>query len=189
MRGVGVGRNMRRIHSLALIAAFLSAGFLAAAPRLNRLAERFVGAWRLVSVEGYPPGLPNFYGDHPTGILMYDRSGWMAVQIANHGDRQAWPRSGNGFHASRFGRTIEEKAAALDGYTAYYGTYKIDPKEATVIHHLEDSILPGSRGIDNIRYYEFLGDNRLLLRVAEDGKGGLLSRNDATYKLLWERIK
>jgi hypothetical protein len=120
---------------------------------------------------------------------MYDPSGWMAVQISNHSDRKAWPRAGNGLQAVRIGRTIEEKAAAFDTYTAYYGTYKIDPESRTVTHHLEDSILPGSRGIDNIRYFEFQGDSRLLLRVAEDGKGGLLSRNDATYRLLWERIK
>jgi len=120
---------------------------------------------------------------------MYDRSGWIAVQIATHGDRGAWPRTGNGLHAVRIGRTTEEKAAAFDTYIAYYGTYTIDRKAGTVIHHLTDSMLPGSRGIDNVRYFEFQGDDHLLLRVAEDGKGGLLPRKDTTNKLLWERIK
>jgi hypothetical protein len=180
---------MSRLRTFALITSCLVAALPPTVTGQDKLAERFIGAWRLVSVEGHPPGLPNFFGDHPAGILMYDRSGWMAVQIANHGDRKAWQRTGNGFHASRIGRTIEEKAAAVDTYTAYYGTYTIDPRAGTVTHHLEDAILPGSRGIDNIRYYEFQGDGRLLLRVAEDGKGGLFSRDDATYKLLWERIK
>ena len=180
---------MRLLRIFALITLSVASSLPQAAPQQDSLAKRFFGVWRLVAVEGHPPGLNNFYDDHPTGIIMYDPSGWMAVQIATHGDRKEWPRTGNGLHAVRIGRTVEEKAAAFDTYTAYYGTYKIDPRARTVTHHLEDSILPGSRGIDNIRYFEFQGDERLLLSVAEDGKGGLLSRNDTTYKLLWERIK
>lgn len=120
---------------------------------------------------------------------MYDASGWMAVQIATRDDRKAWTRTGNNIHGVRIGRTPEEKAAAFDTYTAYYGGYKIDAKAGTVIHHLSDSMLPGNRGIDNVRYFEFQGDDRILLSVAEDGKGGLLARKNTTYKLLWERIK
>jgi hypothetical protein len=84
---------------------------------------------------------------------------------------------------------VEEKAAAFDTYTSYYGRYTIDAKAGTVVHHLEDSNLPGSRGILNVRYFEFQGDDRLRLSPAEDGKGGLLPRKDTKYKLLWERIK
>lgn len=48
--------------------------------------EKLVGAWRLVSVETirtngdiiYP-----FYGKHPQGLLVYDASGWMSVQIVS----------------------------------------------------------------------------------------------------------
>jgi hypothetical protein len=162
---------------------------LPAQPKTAKLSQRFLGAWRLVSVQGYPTGLPNFYDDHPRGIIMYDSFGWMSVQIANHGDRKAWTRAGNSLSSSRINRTAEEKAAAFDSYVSYYGKYTIDPIAETVTHHLEDSSLPGSRGIDNIRYFEFQGDNRLLLSVAEDGKGGLLPRKDTTYRLLWERVK
>ena len=85
--------------------------------------------------------------------------------------------------------TTEEKAAAFDSYLAYFGAYTIDSKAGTVAHHLEDNLVPGRRGTDNIRWLEFQGDDRLLLTPIEDGKGGVLARKDATYKLLWEHIK
>jgi hypothetical protein len=90
-----------RLLSFVLIALCLAWILLPAEPPSDSLAKRFVGTWRLVSVEGHLPGLPNFYDAHPTGILMYDPSGWIAVQIATHGDRAAWPRTGNGLHAVR----------------------------------------------------------------------------------------
>jgi len=85
--------------------------------------------------------------------------------------------------------TTEEKAAAFDTYAAYFGTYTIDAKVGTVSHHLEDNLVPGRQGTDNVRWFEFQGDNRLLLIPVEDGKGGVLALKDATYKLLWERLK
>jgi hypothetical protein len=56
-----------------------------AEPSLS-LSDNLVGAWRLVSIETrrangeviYP-----FYGKHPEGLLIYDRSGWMSVQIVS----------------------------------------------------------------------------------------------------------
>lgn len=85
--------------------------------------------------------------------------------------------------------TPEEKAAAFDGYTAYFGTYTIDAKAGPVTHHLEGNLVPGRQGTDNVRWFEFQGDDRLLLIPVEDGKGRTIARKDATFRLLWERIK
>jgi hypothetical protein len=49
------------------------------------ISEQFIGAWRLVSIEMlranseviYP-----FYGKHPEGMIMYDRSGWTQARLA-----------------------------------------------------------------------------------------------------------
>jgi hypothetical protein len=150
-----------------------------AAPQ-EKVAEKLVGAWRLVSVQGDSPMRKVDY-DHPTGLIVYDRSGWMSVQIAIHGERKPFAK---GVSAG----TIEEKAEAFDTYLAYYGTYTVDAKAEIVTHHLADHSYPGFRGRDNIRWFEFQGDNRLVLIPTEDGKGGMISRNDATYKLTWERI-
>ena len=49
-------------------------------------AEALAGAWRLVSVETIRPGgeiIYPFYGKHPAGLLIYDRSGWMSVEIVS----------------------------------------------------------------------------------------------------------
>ena len=152
-----------------------------AEPRQDDAGKKLVGAWRLVSVENTDATF-HFAYDHPTGIIIYDRSGWMAVQIDIKGIRKPFvdgPAAGTG----------EEKVAAFDNYIAYYGTYTMDLKAQTVTHHLEDASPPNWRGVNNVRWFEFQGNDRLLLIPREDGKGGVIDRKNATYKLLWERIK
>jgi len=58
-----------------------------------------------------------------------------------------------------------------------------------VTHHIEDYSVPGRRGTTNVRWFEFRGDDRVVLIPVEDGQGGVIARKDATYKLLWQRIK
>jgi len=155
----------------------------AAQPQGNtqKLVDRFVGAWRLVSVEGNSPvRLVRF--EKPTGLIMYDRSGWMSVQIAIHGERKL-------FAKGPYDGTSEEKAEGFDTYLSYYGTYVVDAAAGTVTHHLVDHSYPGLRGHDNVRWFEFVGDKRLVLTPREDGKGGSINRKDATYKLTWERVE
>ena len=48
------------------------------------IRQQLAGAWRLVSIETTRPSgevIYPFYGRHPEGLLMYDPSGWMSVQI------------------------------------------------------------------------------------------------------------
>lgn len=147
----------------------------------HNAGERVVGAWRLVSVEGTDATF-HFAFDHPTGMITYDRSGWMAVQIDVKGVRKPFvngPASG----------TSAEKADAFDNYVAYYGTYTLDLKAQTITHHLVDASQPNWRGVNNVRWFEFQGNDRLILIPREDGKGGVIDRKNATFKLLWERIK
>jgi hypothetical protein len=139
------------------------------------LQKKFVGSWKLISVEGQnrPANTTS------VGMLTYDNAGHMSVHIVR-GDRPAFP---NG----RARASEKEKAAAFDSYTAYYGTYTFEPENGIVIHHLEGSLSPGQIGQDNIRYFELQG-SRLTLSVANDGKGGRLARKDTTSHLTWEKI-
>jgi hypothetical protein len=171
---------MRRLTCLTIL---LGLAAVSGIPQQNQIANRFAGAWRLVSVEGHPPGLPGFY-DRPTGMIVYLASGQMIVQIAAKADRQPFAP----FNQGRLSATPEAKAAAFDSYLAYYGTYTVDGQAGTVTHHIEDYSVPGRRGTANVRWFEFRGD-RLVLIPVEDGKGGMIARKDATYKLLWERIQ
>ena len=175
-------KTMKQLLTSSLILFCLASA--PAASQQDNFAKQFVGAWRLISVEGNPPGLPGFY-DRPTGMIVYLASGRMAVQIANKADRKPFAP----FSKGRLSATPEEKAAAFDSYVAYYGTYTVDAKAGTVTHHIEDYSVPGRRGTDNVRWFEFRGDDRIVLIPVEDGKGGVIARKDATFKLTWERIK
>jgi hypothetical protein len=177
------GSNMKRIATLILILLCLASA--SATPKPDNPAKQIIGTWRLVSFEGGPPGL---YDDHPKGIIMYEPSGWMAAQLARHRDQPS-AQNGSYTQALRVGRTVEEKAAAFDSYVAYYGTYEVDAKKGTVTHHMEDGLIPNLRGANNVRYFEFQGNDRLVLFVAEGPGGNLLPRKDTTVKLIWERIK
>ena len=173
---------MRRLSVIFLIFFCLAA--TSAAPPPDDLSKKFLGAWRLVSIEGTPPGRTNVY-DRPTGLIMYDPSGHMCVNIVLKADRKPFAPYTKGLLTA----TTEEKAAAFDTYAAYFGTYSIDAKAGTVTHHLEDNLVPGRQGTDNVRWFEFQGPDRLLLTPVEDGQGGVLALKDATYRLLWERLK
>ena len=169
--------SMKKVLVLLLTCVSL----LSAQSRQDNVAEKLIGAWRLVSVEGTDATF-HFAYDHPTGAIIYDRSGWMSVQIDAKGIRKP-------FVDGAAGGTSEEKVAAFDNYIAYYGRYTLDLKAQTVTHHLEDSSEPNWRGVNNVRWFEFQGNDRLLLIPREDGKGGVIDRKNATFKLLWERIK
>ena len=170
---------MKRSCVLLLILFWVSV--VSAQPQQDEVANKLPGAWRLVSIEGNSP-VRNVAYDHPTGIIMYDRSGWMSVQIAVQGHRKPFAK---GMSAG----TLEEKAAAFDSYFSYYGTYTVDLNAQTITHRIKDYSYPGVGGLNNVRWFEFQGSDRLVLIPAEDGKGGVIDRKTATYKLIWERIK
>jgi len=128
-------------------------------------AKRLHGAWRYLGsmTDGKPtPGR----GANPKGIIYYDPSGTMVVQVAPDKERG---KAGSA-------PTPDEAQAALAGYIAYFGTYTVDEKAATVTHHRHASVQPGDVA-DLVRGYEFAGD-RLILRPP-----------GTTYEVLWERIK
>jgi hypothetical protein len=104
-------------------------------------------------------------------MIHYDATGHMAVQIVP--DRRRPPFSG-------VYPTPEEAQAAVTGYTAYFGTYRIDEHARTVTHHREGNINSGGLG-DFVRRYEFLADDRLALRPVES--------ENPIGRLVWERVK
>jgi len=170
--------NRTVIWSLLIFVSLLP---LSAGAQGDSVAKRFVGAWKLVSVKGEDPLFPLGY-EHPSGMIIYDASGWMSAQIAVKDFRKPFVRG------LRSG-TVEEKAAAFDSYFAYYGTYTIDSNKKTVTHHVANHSWPGRRGVDNVRWFEFEGADRLILIPVGDGKGGVIDRDKATYRLVWERVK
>jgi hypothetical protein len=132
--------------------------------------ERLIGAWKLVSIEDRLPGgeVSYPYGKEAVGLLVYDASGRMSVQIMRR-DRQA-------FSSGEWSQTpAEEIKSAVEGFTAFFGSYEVDEAEKTVTHNVEGHLLPASVGKRLKRAFEF-SNNRLILKPSE------------TRRITWERI-
>ncbi len=137
---------------------------------------RFIGVWRLVSVESkakngdvsYP------YGDKPIGRITYDKAGRMSAQLMR--PARNGPTGTTGQTAAR-NASLEELRDMLNGFASYFGTFDVDESKRTVIHHVRASLYPRAVGTDLMRTYEFSGNRLILTAVLED----------FVNRLVWER--
>jgi hypothetical protein len=120
------------------------------------------------------------FGPNPSGIIIYDSSGWMSAQIVTANR----PKLGNPATRLLSPNTPEGdqlKAAALDSYYAYFGTWTYEPAKAIVTHHLVASLLPDETGLDYQREVRFDGRRlTLIVHTQMDGEA-------RTRTLVWER--
>lgn len=128
----------------------------------------FVGTWDLVDwriVE--PSGEVVFpWGEDPRGQLVYTREGRMSAHLmASPPD----PADGSG------GRRD----------LSYWGSFSVDPDAETVTHHVTGSSAPGWPGSDQIRSFQFLGADRLLLSAPRGPSSGAT----APHRLTWVRVR
>lgn len=150
-----------------------SDGQSAAKASPGSLKDRFVGTWKLVSIEQrnakgeiIPPATGN---QNRVGYIIYDPAGYMAVSIMPAGRKKyagAQP-------------TDDEAKAAMTGYTAYFGTFSVNEGEGAVTHQLQGSINPGMER-NQKRFFE-LTQNRLTLKPPAAANGN-------QTRLTWERI-
>lgn len=130
-------------------------------------AKRLLGGWRLVSAlsDGKPS---KTRGATPTGIIFYDATGWMSVQIMGAQPEIAGEQP-----------TPDEALLVIQTYSSYFGTYSVDEVAKVVTHHRTGSVNPGWRGhVDYVRAYEFRGPDQVVLRPVNN-------KNE----LVWERLK
>jgi len=145
-------------------------------------SDQLVGAWRLVSIETVRPNgevIYPFYGKHPQGLIMYERSGWMSVQIVSD-PAPTVPATSS--RESVLTAPAADKSSAFDGYYAYCGTWAFDAANSTVIHHIQQSLTPGERGEDAVRHFALDGD-RLILTAKTHEMG-----EDHERKVVWQRV-
>jgi hypothetical protein len=146
-------------------------------------SDALLGAWRLVSVETIRPNgevIYPFYGKHPEGLIVYDSSGWMSVQIVS--DPKP-PAAKIDSRDALLKASPAEKIAAIEGYYAYCGTWTVDVGTSTVTHHVKHALYPGERGEDFPRHFTLNGD-LLTLTVKTHEMG-----EDHERKLIWERVR
>jgi hypothetical protein len=143
----------------------------------REVIPKLVGSWKLVSFHSQDSSGQTVYpfGKDAQGRLIYEPDGRMAVQLMNP--------SRPGFTSDDPLVTSEvEVRAAFGGYTAYYGTYSVNPDEQTIVHHIEGALLPNWVGTDQLRQFEFDGKYLTL-------KGPLLLGGvRGVVSLVWEHL-
>jgi ketosteroid isomerase-like protein len=140
-------------------------------------SKALIGAWRLVSVETLRPnGEVNheWLGLSPDGLIIYDVTGHMSVQIMRD------PRPTFAPGRDRPG-TPDELKTAYDSYYAYFGTYEVNETESTVLHHVRGSLWPREVGTDYKRHAALSGD-RLTLTTTPFQAAGEQRRNRLTFE-------
>jgi Lipocalin-like domain len=142
---------------------------LATGPDLQRMVlAKFVGTWTLVTLGGEGV-LVERLGVNPLGILIYDRSQNMSVQIMNRD------------HGTKVLNSNEDIKHAFQSYVGYFGKYSINLEEQSITHHVSGSLYPGDIGRDFKRLYQFSG-NHLILTA-----DGLIGGDPIAAHLVWER--
>lgn len=141
--------------------------------------EKLVGAWRLVSVETIPTNgdiIYPFYGKHPQGLLVYDASGWMSVQIVSD------PAPTKPVASSRE-VMLRRESSRIRRILRVFRNVGGDVAKGTVTHHIQQSLFPAERGEEGVRHFEIDGD-RLTLTAKTHEMG-----EEHQRKLVWERVQ
>lgn len=136
------------------------------------------GAWTLLSAETFSKtGDPTpAFGYSANGLLIYDRSGLMSLQIA--GERPG--ASLTGYQAM----DADERVQFLDSYYAYFGSYSVDEAAKQVIHRVRASLRPTEAGATFRRQFLIEGD-RLTLATPPETVGG----ETVTNRLVFVRAR
>ena len=143
----------------------------------KEVIPKLVGSWKLISFHSKDSSGQTAYpfGKDAQGRLIYEPDGRMAVQLMNP-NRPRFTSDDPTFTSEA------EVRAAFGGYTAYYGTYSVNPDEKTIVHHIEAALLPNWVGTDQQRHFEFDGKYLTL-------KGPLLLGGvQWVVSLVWERL-
>jgi hypothetical protein len=113
------------------------------------------------------------FGERPSGLLIYDRSGQMSLQIA--GDRPAV-----GSIEIFQSLSPQDRMVFLDNYYAYFGLYEVNEADHTVIHRVRASLRPNETGISYHRQYVIEGD-RLVLASPPETHAGVTTASRLTF--------
>jgi hypothetical protein len=145
--------------------------------------QELIGAWRLLSIQIVGPKGPMidpFYNADSTGMLVYDPSGWMSVQIVGQHRPAMEAAASRPTHDTAGDAQL--KAAVLDTYYAYFGTWDYDEATSTVTHHVKSSLIPGETGVSYSQTVTLDG-GRLVFTTRREVAGVA-----AVQKKVWQRI-
>ncbi|MGB2897990.1 MAG: lipocalin-like domain-containing protein [Candidatus Acidiferrum sp.] len=157
---------MKKLFSLGIVSLFIGITAMMLFGSQDRggaedIQDRFVGAWRLVSLEAQGPDGKIHRADS-TGMFVFTRDGHASVQVM---DRNPQPRA----HAG-----LEQYSQS--GYEATFGAYEIDERAHTFIFHVDGALVRTLIGKDLPRSFEFSG-KQLIVKS---------TRPDEHWKVIWE---
>lgn len=156
---------MKKRLSLGVVSLFIG---IAAATLYSQshsgndsIRDRFVGAWRLASLEQEGADGKMQTSDS-TGLLVFTRDGHMSVQVM---DRNPPAQASSG-----------PEQYSQGGYEASFGTYQIDDAH-TFTFHVEGALVRTLIGKDLPRAFELSG-KQLIVKS---------TRPDEHWRVAWER--
>jgi hypothetical protein len=121
------------------------------------------------------------FGPNPQGIIIYDRSGWMSVQIVI-ANRPTIARPVSRTSVVVTADEAQLAVQAFDSYCAYFGTWEFDAAKSVITHHLKASLLSYETGVDYAREVRFDGAHlKLTVRSQQNGESRVRTR-------MWVRI-
>lgn len=141
------------------------------------IKEKIIGTWKLVSwlYHNEKGEAVHYFGEHATGILMYDKNGFMNAQLMKE---QRVPFKSD----SISGGTEAETRSAFHSYLAYFGRY-YEETPGEVVHIVEGSLFPNWIGNKEVRYGK-IQDDLLVLNTPP------ISVDDQkiVFHITWRRI-
>jgi len=118
-------------------------------PDMSVTIDQFVGAWELVDWRATTAsGEVRFpYGEEAQGQITYTADGRMSAHLM---------------------RAPEDPSDAPPQYLSYWGRYSLDAGAGTVTHHVIGSDQANWIGSDQVRAFDFEGDDRLVLSLGSN---------------------
>jgi hypothetical protein len=144
-------------------------------PPTANLAAAILGIWKLKSREDVDATeqihIDPFLGRDPLGILCFAPRHFAAQFMKRDRSRQ-----------ENVPQPVQAKnnTVAVNGYDAYFGTYKVDEIAGTLTTHLEGSISPANVGTIYIRNVRVV-DNELIIQLPTTAVDGTAVTRTNTF--------
>jgi hypothetical protein len=157
---------MKRLLSIGVVSLFIGMTAMTLSGSQERsgnegVRDRFIGAWRLVSLEAPGPDGKTHIADS-AGLLVFTRDGHMSVQVM---ERNPPPQASAG-----------PEQYSQGGYEATFGTFEIDESAHTFTFHVEGALVRTLIGKDLPRSFEF-ASKQLIVKS---------TRPEEHWKVTWE---
>lgn len=123
---------------------------------------RFVGAWRLASLEQEGSDGKTHSSDS-TGLLVFTRDGHISVQVMERNPQSQAPAGSEQY--------------SQGGYEASFGTYEVNESSHTFIFHVEGALVRTLISKDLPRAFELSGKQLIVKSV----------RPEEHWRVVWER--